>query len=356
MTQENPGTDIQALHQPMRLGGLELRNRVFLAPMSGITDVPFRQIAWRFGAGFCVSEMVASEALVTGQMEMVLKSTSSGLPLHAVQIAGREPQWMALAAKMACDNGAQLIDINMGCPAKRVTTGYSGSALMRDLDHAMTLVDAVIDAVDVPVTLKMRLGWDDNTINAPELARRAVDAGIQLVTVHGRTRCQFYKGTADWARVRPVKKAISVPLVVNGDISCVQTAQAAMAQSGADAVMVGRASYGAPWLPGLLSGTASAEAMQMPANELVSEHYEAMLSFYGTILGLKQARKHLGWYLTTLYCDVSPKLRMEMMTATRPAEVLELISRVFSSKPIAEAIITTNAINIRSREKSGLAA
>ena len=343
-----------SLGRPVKVGGLELRNRVFLAPMSGISDAPFRKLAWQFGAGFCVSEMVASEALVTGHMEMVLKGSDSGLPLHAVQIAGREPKWMALAAKLAVDKGAGLIDINMGCPAKKVTNGYSGSALMRDLDHAMTLVDAVVAAVDVPVTLKMRLGWDDQMINAPELATRAVASGICMITVHGRTRCQFYKGAADWGRVRAVRDVIHVPLVVNGDIGCADTAGLALARSGADAVMIGRASYGAPWLPGLVAGTVPAGAMDIAANGLVSDHYEAMLSFYGAPLGLKQARKHLGWYLTTLECDPAPRLRTELMTATRPERVLELIGCIFSSQPLSRTIIGKDGKAIRHND--GLAA
>ncbi|MEZ5872060.1 MAG: tRNA dihydrouridine synthase DusB [Nitratireductor sp.] len=345
-----------SLDRPINVGGLELRNRAFLAPMSGVTDVPFRKLAWRFGAGFCISEMVASEALVTGHMEMVLKGTDTGLPLHAVQLAGREPQWMALAAKLAVANGAGLIDINMGCPAKKVTTGYSGSALMRDLDHAMTLVDAVVAAVDVPVTLKMRLGWDDNTLNAPELARRAVNAGISLITVHGRTRCQFYKGSADWKKIAPVRSSISVPLVVNGDIANAETASEALELSGADAVMVGRAAYGAPWLAGTIAATAPHAAMQMPASDLVAEHYQSMLSFYGTPLGLKQARKHLGWYLETLDCDDAPQQRMKMMTATAPDEVLRLIDSVFSPAPLVAAIRNRRAGAGRETRKSGMAA
>ena len=223
---------------PISIAGIELPNRAFLAPMSGVTDVPFRKLAHHYGAGLVVSEMVASEAFITGQEEMQLKVMSADFKPHMVQLAGREAGWMAKAAIVAEANGADIIDINMGCPAKRVTTGYSGSALMRDLDHALTLIDAVVGAVKVPVTLKMRLGWDDNSLNAPELAKRAEDAGVQMITVHGRTRCQFYKGQANWAAVRNVREAINLPLVVNGDIINQTNALDALEKSGADAVMI----------------------------------------------------------------------------------------------------------------------
>ncbi|MCG6859190.1 MAG: tRNA dihydrouridine synthase DusB [Salaquimonas sp.] len=323
-----------ALQAPLTIGDIRLDNRVFLAPMSGVTDAPFRRLAWRFGAGLVVSEMVASEALVTGNAEMELKALSAGLPLHVVQIAGREAHWMALAARMAADNGADLIDINMGCPARRVTTGYSGSALMRDLDNAVSLIEAVVGAVGVSVSLKMRLGWDDTSINAPELARRAEDAGIVMVTVHGRTRCQFYKGKADWRAVRAVREATSLPLVVNGDIADEASALEAMRLSGADAVMIGRASYGAPWLAGEIAGN---EALGDLAGTILA-HYEDMLSHYGVAAGLRQARKHLGWYLDSHACATPAALKREMMTATEPAIVFDAIATVFNSpEPLRRA-------------------
>ncbi|MFL6948263.1 MAG: tRNA dihydrouridine synthase, partial [Xanthobacteraceae bacterium] len=218
--------------------------------MSGITDAPFRRLVSRLGAGLVISEMTASSALVEGKREARLRAEGQGAGIHVVQLAGCEAKWMAEGARIAEANGAAIIDINMGCPAKRVTTGYAGSALMRDLDHALALIEATVAAVAVPVTLKMRLGWDDRSLNAPELARRAEAAGVQMITVHGRTRCQFYKGAADWGAVRAVRNAVSVPLVVNGDITSFEKAVQALEMSGADAVMIGRGAQGQPWLPG----------------------------------------------------------------------------------------------------------
>ena len=237
--------------KPLKIGDIELANRVLLAPMSGVTDAPFRRLAARLGAGLVVSEMTASDDLVNGKPMSRLRCEAAGIGPHVVQLAGCETHWMAEGARIAEAAGADIIDINMGCPARHVTGGQSGSALMRDLDHALTLIEATISAVKVPVTLKMRLGWDDRSINAPELARRAEAAGVQMITVHGRTRCQFYKGEADWDAVRAVKDAITIPLVVNGDITSFEKARSPRwKQSGADAVMVGRGAQGQPWLPG----------------------------------------------------------------------------------------------------------
>ena len=321
------------------IGSTVLRNRVLLAPMSGVTDLPFRKLAWKFGAGAVVSEMVASEALVNGDAEMHLKAQLEGLGIPIVQLAGREPGWMSLAARMAEANGAQIIDINMGCPARRVTSGACGSALMRDLDHALSLIEAVVCAVRVPVTLKMRLGWDEHSLNAPELARRAEAAGIAMVTVHGRTRCQFYKGKADWRAVARVRGAEEIPLVVNGDIEDRTSAMRAMSLSGADAVMVGRGAYGAPWLPGLIAaGDPDGEIgflRELP--ELITEHYEAMLGFYGVEDGLRKARKHLASYLDRYAPAIDRTLRKEMLTATSPAKTIRAIRMAFSRPMLAAA-------------------
>lgn len=288
--------------KPLKIGDIAVANRVLLAPMSGITDAPFRRLAATLGAGLVVSEMTASDELVHGRPMSVLRCEKAGVGPHVVQLAGCETHWMAEGAKVAEAAGADIIDINMGCPARHVTGGQSGSALMRDLDHALRLIDATIAAVKVPVTLKMRLGWDDRSLNAPELARRAEDAGVQMITVHGRTRCQFYKGEADWCAVRAVKDAVTVPLVVNGDITSFDRAEQALEASGADAVMIGRGAQGQPWLPGQIGRrfeTGQAEAAPSLAEQLayVRALYDEVCRHYGMRIGLKHARKHLGWAL-----------------------------------------------------------
>ena len=299
---------------PVRIGPHALPNPVLLAPMAGITDAPVRQMALRYGAGLVVSEMVASEALLDGHAEMSLKTARSGAALHAVQLAGNDPHWMAEAARFAQGQGADIIDINMGCPAKRVTTGAAGSALLRDLPLAVAILEAVRAAVEVPVTLKTRLGWDENATVAPDLARRAQEIGIALVTIHGRTRCQFYTGAADWAAIRAVKDAVTIPVIANGDLTCCADAPAMLAASGADGVMIGRGAQGRPWFPGRVAGfLATAIEPPEPAlteqRDVLLELFEGWLSLYGTGLGVRQARKHVGW-----------ALEAGAHTAGRPAE------------------------------------